>query len=153
MVAGRAVTLFYADTSAIVRGYLADKKSDARLPTILFAGEHPVVTSELTRVEFASAIAAALRSGRLADAQPVLNQFDHDCSPDGPIALLPLQTSALSAARRLVITGPPLRTLDALHIAVALHDAAELAGDAPVTFLTRDNRQATAARAAGLEIG
>ncbi|WP_326957952.1 hypothetical protein [Amycolatopsis sp. NBC_01286] len=45
-----------------------------------------------------------------------------------------------------------MRTLDAIHLAVAMHDTAELTGGAPVTFVTRDDRQAEAAKANGFEV-
>lgn len=143
--------LIYADTSAIVRGYLDDEPTDTELADVLFAGEHPVVTSELTRVEFASALAAVKRANRLGDIRPVLDQFDHDCGEDGPLALLPLQPGVLPAARDLLLTAGPLRTLGAIHITVAILDATELADGDPVVLLTRDERQAAAAKAAGLK--
>lgn len=145
------MTLIYADTSAIVRGYLDDEPADTELAGVLFAGEQPVVTSELTRVEFASAMAAAARADRLTDVKPILDQFDHDCSEDGQLSLLPFRAPVFAAARELLLIAGPLRTLDAIHIAVARDDAAELAAGDPVVLLTRDERQAAAARAAGLE--
>ena len=45
-----------------------------------------------------------------------------------------------------------MRTLDAIHIAVAMHSTAELTAGEPVTFVTRDQRQAEAAEANGFEV-
>jgi len=44
-----------------------------------------------------------------------------------------------------------LRTLDALHLAVAATSATALAGADSLVLITRDDRQAAAARAMGLE--
>lgn len=144
------MTVIYVDTSAVVRAYLGDEAASDSAATVLFASRHPVVTSELTRVEFASALIAAVRAKRLPNATPILSQFDQDCAEDGPLALLPMRRPVLAAARELLLTNGPLRTLDALHIAVALTDAAELSGDGDVAFLTYDERRAVAARSAGL---
>lgn len=57
----------------------------------------------------------------------------------------------LDTARRLVLTQR-LRTLDAIHLAVALEEGRALAGDDPFVFVTRDGYQAAAAAALGLTV-
>lgn len=142
--------LLYADTSALVRAYLPREDDHAQLRTLLLEGDHPVVTSELTRVEFASAIAAAARAGRLRRPDVLLDRFDADGRDDGPLTVLILDTAtALPLARRLV-REHPVRTLDALHLAVALTDGVELAAGEPVLMVTRDHAQAAAAESLGL---
>ena len=47
----------------------------------------------------------------------------------------------------------PVRTLDAIHLAVALTDARELAAGEPVSLVTRDKAQAAAAESLGLALG
>ncbi len=59
------VTIFYADTSALVRALFVDEPDHVELRRLLLEGETPVVTRELTRVELASAVAAAAWTGRL----------------------------------------------------------------------------------------
>jgi hypothetical protein len=49
------------------------------------------------------------------------------------------------------LTEHDLRTLDALHLAVASTSATALAGADSVVLVTRDDRQAAAAAAMGLE--
>ena len=145
------VSVLYADTSAVVGAYLTDEPGHAELRQLLIDSDHRVVTSELTRLEFASAVTAAKRSGRIPDAREFLAQFDRDSQTVlGVIPLAPPRI--LAAARRLVMDNYPVRTLDAIHIAVAMHDTAELTGGAPVTFVTRDQRQADAAKANGFEV-
>jgi hypothetical protein len=58
----------------------------------------------------------------------------------------------IPTARRLVTENYPVRTLDAIHIAVAMNSTAELTAGEPVTFVTRDQRQAEAAEANGFEV-
>ncbi|MCY7343306.1 MAG: type II toxin-antitoxin system VapC family toxin [Pseudonocardia sp.] len=142
--------VLYADTSAVVGAYLADEPDHTTLASLLFDGADAVVTSELTRVEFASATAAAARAGRLNRAGELRDRFDLDCGEDGPVSLLRLDaTEALPIARDLV-GRHRLRTLDALHLAVALTAAQALADD--VVMLTRDVRQSCAARELGLAV-
>lgn len=142
------MSLVYADTSALVRAYFSDEPDHDLLRRQLLDGTEPVVTSELTRVELASAV----RAGRLSDSSTVLDRFDADCGDDGPVALLRLNPeSVLPLAYRLV-GEHRLRTLDAIHLAVALTDAVDLADGEGVTLVTRDDDQAQAGKAAGLDI-
>ena len=146
------MSLLYADTSAIVRAYFADEPDHDALRSMLLEGSEPVVSSELARIELASAVSAARRARRLRGADSVLARFDADCGSEGPILLLRLHAEAvLSTAYRLV-GNHRLRTLDAIHLAVALEDAKALAGDDPLVFVTRDSDQAAAARTLGLSV-
>ncbi len=145
------VTVFYADTSAVVGAYLSDEPDHVQLRNLLIDGGHLVLTSELTRLECASAFTAAKRTGRIPDAREFLTQFDRDTRT--VLGVIPLAPQRIfPAARRLVTENYPVRTLDAIHIAVAMHDTAELTGGEPVTFVTRDERQAEAAKANGFEV-
>ncbi|NIH87321.1 type II toxin-antitoxin system VapC family toxin [Amycolatopsis granulosa] len=146
------MTVLYADTSAAVGAYLADEPDHAGLRELLLSGRCRVLTSELTRVEFASAMTAAKRVGRIPDGRQFLNQFDEDAR-NGLLGMIPLAPARiLPAARRLVTENHPLRTLEAIHLAVALTDTAALTGGEPVVMVTRDQRQAEAAKAHGLEV-
>jgi predicted nucleic acid-binding protein len=146
------VSLFYADTSAVIRAYFADEPDHEPLRELLLEGDDPVVTSELTRVEFASAVTAAYRSHRVTQPSVVLDRFDADCGDEGTLTLLRLDCeTALPLAYQLV-TSQRLRTLDAIHLAVALTEATALAAGEPVTVVTRDQQQAAAAVARGLTV-
>ncbi|WP_410620639.1 type II toxin-antitoxin system VapC family toxin [Amycolatopsis sp. cmx-8-4] len=144
------MTVLYADTSAVAGAYLTDETDHVELRKLLIDGGHLVLTSELTRLEFASAVTAAQRTGRIPDAKEFLHQFDQDSRT--VLGVIPLAPPRIIAAARRLVLDYPLRTLAAIHIAVAMHDTAELTGGAPVTFVTRDDRQAEAARANGLEV-
>jgi predicted nucleic acid-binding protein len=144
--------VYYADTSALVRAYVSGEPHHAELRRQLLDGDVPVVTSVLTRVEFASAVAAAGRAGRLRRPRLLLDRFDADCRENGPVTLLDLDTgTAFPLARRLV-REHPLRALDAIHLAVALTEAVELAAGDPVSLVTCDKAQATAADSLGLTL-
>lgn len=128
--------LLYVDASALVKLIRSEAESGA-LRT--YVNDADLVSSELVLTEIPRAIrrAAALdpelpldlllnRTGELVDA----------------VALRPLDRASLAAAGAL--SEPALRALDAIHVATAvdLH---------PIdVFVTYDERQAAAARLAGL---
>lgn len=140
----------YADTSALVGAYLANEAGHTMLRALLLEGDRPVVTSELTRVEFASAVTTAGRAGRLRRPMVLLDRFDRDCSGNGPVTLLTLNPATVLPLARRLVREHTVRTLDAIHLAVALTDAVELAAGEPVSMVTRDRAQAAAAESLGL---
>lgn len=146
------MSLRYVDTSALARCYFPDEADHAPLRTLLFTGADPIVTSELTRVELISAIYAAYRADRVANPADLLDVIDTDCGDNGPIALLRLQPELVMPLAATLVTRYPLRTLDALHLAVARTTATELAGTEPVILVSRDERQRAAATALGMPI-
>jgi predicted nucleic acid-binding protein len=147
------VTVLYVDTSALVTAYLRDEPEHDKFRKLLLEDAAPILSSDFTRVEFAGALTAAKRTGRIPDPAAVLAHFDHLASPEGDLVLIPFDPDrVIPAARRLVSENYPVRTLDAIHIAVAMHSTAELTDGGPVTFVTRDDRQAEAAKANGFEV-
>ena len=142
--------LYYADTSALVRAYLSGEPAHVQLRRLLLEGDVPVVTSVLTRVEFAGAVAAAGRAARLRRPRVLLDRFDADCRDSGPVTLLDLDTSVTLPLARQLVREYPLRTLDALHLAVAMTAATEVAAGEPVSIVTRDKAKAAAAESLGL---
>lgn len=142
--------VLYVDTSALVRAYLPDEpEHDALRETILEANE-PVTTSDLSRVELARALKAAERAGRLEDADPALERIDADLSGK-PILTIRLDPVTLVPRSRELVLAHRLRTLDAVHLAVALGLGA-FVEEAEIVFVTRDVDQASAARALGLAV-
>lgn len=144
------MTLLYADTSALVRAYFADEVGHERLRRLLLEGDEPVVTSEVARLEFTSATMAAARGRRLSDTATILDRFDADCGDDGPLALIRLEAHRVLPEARRLLRAHRLRTLDALHLAVALVELPDLVVDDGAAFVTEDADQAVAAVAAGL---
>jgi predicted nucleic acid-binding protein len=130
------VALFYADASALVKLVRDEPESDA-LRTFLTGAD--LVSSELVLTEVPRAIRrAAAHDPRLA--LDILMARASDIVD--AVALLPLDRALLLAAG--AFAEPALRALDALHIATAI-DLSPLDG-----FVSYDERQAAAARLAGL---
>lgn len=128
--------LFYADASALVKLVRDEPESDALRA---FLADSDLVSSELVLTEVPRAIRrAAARDPRLA-LDVLIHRADE--ALDG-VALVPLERAMLLAAGALA--EPALRALDAIHVAAAV-DLAPLDG-----FVTYDERQAAAARLAGL---
>jgi uncharacterized protein len=130
------MSVVYADASALVK-LVRDEAESAALRTYL--RDTDLVSSELVLTEIPRAVrrAAALdpnlpldllleRAGALLDA----------------LALRPLERALLAGAGAL--SEPALRALDAIHVAAAV----DL--DPIDAFVTYDERQAAAARLAGL---
>lgn len=146
------MTVWYADASALVRAYVQDERDHADLRQLLLEGDEPVVSSEISSLEFRSAIRAAARSGRISDAELVVAAFKLDCAGDGPTKLLAIEPQAVFGRAADLIDEHPLRTLDAIHLAVAIEESVVVAPDDDLVFVTRDDRQANAARAEGLAV-
>lgn len=144
------MSLVYADTSALLRAYFADEPDHAGLRAMLLEGGEPVVTSELARMELASAVRAAATAGRLRRWRGVLARFDADCQDDGPIALLRLRPEVVLPTAYELVLKHRVRTLDALHLAAAVEECPALAPGEAVVFVTRDANQAATAVALGL---
>lgn len=119
---------------------------------MFFDGHERVVSSEIARVEMASAVMAAERSGRLPRWRELLATIDDDCTGRGPIALLELRPEVIMPTVYRLVTDHRLRTLDAIHLAVALEECPRVSAGERVEFVTRDRDQATAARALGLRV-
>jgi predicted nucleic acid-binding protein len=130
------VALFYADTSALVKLVRHEPESDA-LRTYLADDE--LVCCELVLAEVPRAIRRATAADSRLDRTLLLERA-HDLLDT--LALLPLDAGLLELAGSL--EEPALRTLDAIHVASAL-ELSPLDG-----FVSYDERQAAAARLAGL---
>jgi uncharacterized protein len=146
------VRVLYADTSVLIRAYLKDEADHLQLRAGILEGPDAVVTSELARVEFASAVRAAAQAARVGGQQELLDHFDADCQPEAQIRLLELRADTVLASAYRLVLEHRLRTLEAVHLAVALEERDDLAELAEVAFVTRDADQAVAARALGFEV-
>jgi hypothetical protein len=145
-------TVVYCDSSALVRAYLADEAGHSDLSRLLRDPRRLVVTSALTEVEMVAAIRAAGRAGRVRNPDVALAEAIADMGAGGPIALIALDSARVLPRARALCEIHPLRALDAVHLAVALAEAAELEIDDEFVFVTRDADQAAAARAEGLQL-
>jgi predicted nucleic acid-binding protein len=130
------VPLFYADASALVK-LVYDETESSTLRT--FLADADLVSCELVLTEIPRAIRRAVAH------HPRLNLdllMDRAIAVIDALGLLPLDRALLLAAGALA--EPALRALDAIHLAAAV-DVAPIDG-----FVTYDERQAAAARLAGL---
>jgi len=130
------VALFYADASALVKLVRDEVESDV-LRTYLEGAD--LVSSELVLAE----VPRAVRRAAAVDSEMPLDLLlDRAGQVLDAVALATLDRALLGGAGALA--EPALRALDAIHVATAV-DLHPL--DA---FVTYDERQAAAARLAGL---
>lgn len=135
--------IVYFDTSVLVAYYtVEDRTSDAA--AIVERAELPVI-SDICIAELNVVIRRKQREGFLSPqaADAVLALFDEHVRAS--FVRIALDDGHLGETRRLpVAIEAPLRTLDALHLAVAAD-----AGGAIATF---DDRLADASRSVGIEV-
>ena len=136
----------YVDTSALAKWYLNEPRSE-ELET--FLRERPgAAISTLTAVEMRCLLARRRRAGDIdRDVEmQVFAAFQRDIDA-GHLRLWPVTDRQVSAAVLLLARLPkmPLRTLDAIHLAIAV--------DLPASLLaTADRVQADAAEALGMAV-
>jgi uncharacterized protein len=137
-----AGTVIYLDTSVIVPLFLPEPRS--RESEAQLMGKE-VIVSDLGLGEFSSAIALAVRIGRIEKptARTLLIEFDDWVADHAFIAHMQSDdfTAATAYIRRFDLA---LRTPDALHIAVA--------GRLGATLFTFDAKMAAAATALGVAV-
>jgi predicted nucleic acid-binding protein len=130
------VPLFYADTSALVK-LVRDEPESPALRSFLVDAD--LVSCELILTE----IPRAIRRAAADDPRLVLDRLMARASEVvEALGLLALEQEVLRSAGAR--SEPALRALDAIHVAAAI-ELAPLDG-----FVTYDERQAAAARLAGL---
>lgn len=133
----------YIDTSVIVAFYLPERIS-AKVQK-LFAAIDVVAISPLSEVELCSAISRRVRTRELSigDAMKVISRFRVHID-DGLYEIVPVTPRAYALARDwLASFQTPLRTLDALHLAVAF------GGDS--TLVSADRELVHSARYCGVK--
>lgn len=130
------MSLFYADASALVKLVRDEPESDA---VRKFLADADIVSCELVLTE----VPRAIRRAAAHDARLTLDLLMHRAGETlDAIGLLPMDRALLLAAG--AFAEPALRALDAIHIAAAVTLS-------PVdAFVSYDERQAAAARLAGL---
>lgn len=136
----------YLDTSALAKWYLNEPNSDAfvsYLQTLDIA-----VISSLTRTEVRSLLSRRRRMRELtAELETLIFAAFIDDLDRGWLQQCPVEDDHFNEAVNLINRYPdhPLRTLDALHLAVALHAGIDM-------LATADTVMADAATAMGLEV-
>jgi predicted nucleic acid-binding protein len=142
--------LVYIDSSVLVRAYLPDEKGHDDARALLDGVEHLLVTATWTVVEVTSALARAARGLRVEDLDAVLAVLAADTGDDGPVTLLRGDVGQVERVSTRIVKDHAIRSLDALHLAVAQLAAVPLLDPGePLGFATRDDAQAVAAEALG----
>ncbi|HTT05734.1 MAG TPA: type II toxin-antitoxin system VapC family toxin [Steroidobacteraceae bacterium] len=139
-------TGIYLDSSALAKLYLPEDESD-RLDTLL-QGRRGLTISHLAITEVLSAVAGRKREG-LINAEQALQIRDALLADadSGVFELLNLDPTVHREAERLLLSTDsiPLRTLDALHVALALSGSTS-------HVITFDARMRTVALQVGLRV-
>jgi predicted nucleic acid-binding protein len=130
------VAVFYMDASALVK--LVREEAESGALRVYLEGAD-LVSSELVLTEIPRAVH---RAAALDPALPLDLLLDRAGDLIDALALRPVDRALLAGAGALA--EPALRALDAIHVASAV------ALDPIETFVTYDERQAAAARLAGL---
>ena len=134
----------YLDTSVLAAYYCPEPLSEVAEKYI--AGPRQPAISRLTEVELASAVSRKIREKSLSqrDGFRILNEFQSHID-NGLFHYLPIESRHYRLAKSWISRfATPLRTLDALHLAVSASSDIEL--------LTADVRLADSARHFGIEV-
>jgi len=138
-------TWVYCDTSAMAKRYVREPGRAALMKAL---ARRRIVSSILMPSELHSAFSRRVREGTLATiALPRL--FQRVVCDRAYWTLIETTTDVLADAEALLETQP-LRTLDAIHVASARVFQTRMR--APVTFLSADTRQISAAGRVGLTV-
>jgi len=126
----------YLDTSALAKWYLNEQESERFAAWV--AQQDDTHISSLTVTEFRCLLARRERSKELGDvpAQQIFATFERDIE-QGFLILHVVGNDDLIAARQLIerVGTIPLRTLDALHLAIAERNAMESMASADKVML------------------
>lgn len=142
--------IIYVDSSVLARAYLPDENGHGAAHQLLY-GEDALVTSTWTLVEVTSALSRAAR-GRRAQLDDLLAAFDSDTSVDGPVTLLRPDAVAVESRAIEIVRQYAIRSLHALHVAVAELAAMPLAAPETCGFASRDAAQAEVAGQLGFDL-
>lgn len=144
--------IVYADSSVLVRAYLADEPGHAETLALLEDPDIPLVTGSWSNIEVSGALVRAARAHR-ADLQRLLDAWDQHTAPyGGLITLLTAEQEQVEARALKIVREHGLRAMGAWHVAVASLTVPELADGEPYGFASRDKAQAEVAAAHGFTI-
>ena len=134
--------MLYLDTSVLVAHYCPERIS-RKVEKIILLTQQPAI-SYLTAVELVSALSKKIRDKTLtaADGNKIINRF-HAHIEQGLLLWIPIEFQHYQIAKGWIAQfTTPLRTLDALHLAVASRQG--------LTLLTADVQLAESAKFLGV---
>jgi len=146
------MSLFYLDTSALVKRYLVEIGSAWIIALTDPSAGHTIMLAEITRVEAAAAIAARHRAPggiTLKERDDAVDLMLHHCDAEYRLTSL----TPIGISRAVALTqNYRLRGYDAVQLATALvvNDQYVAAGLPGLTIVTADDDLIVAARAEGL---
>lgn len=143
------MSLFFVDTSAPAKRYVAETGSLWVRSWILPKFGNQIVISRITSVEIVSLLARKQREGVLAAADILRVRNNFFAHMHNQYLTIGFEDRVLKVSRRLLLKYP-LRTLDAIQLASALEIKQDL-GAYP-TFISADTRLLTVAAAEGLPV-
>lgn len=126
--------MFYVDTSVLVAYYCPEPLSE-KVDTFLTAHTNPII-SGLTEVELFSALSKKVRNKEMKqkDAGRVVARFLADME-NGYYRSLSLESSHYRLARDWIgMFSLPLKTLDALHLAISSSEGLDIVTTDPGLF-------------------
>ncbi|MFP4398295.1 MAG: type II toxin-antitoxin system VapC family toxin [Desulfonatronovibrio sp.] len=119
--------MIYLDTSVVVSYYCPETIS-SQVQSLLRSQKKKPALSFLTEVEFASALSRKVRMNELGpvDANRILTKFTSHAEA-GFYRIIPLEKAHYQLAKGWIsLLTTPLRTLDALHLAIASSEELQL---------------------------
>ncbi|MGQ0779427.1 MAG: type II toxin-antitoxin system VapC family toxin [Pseudonocardiales bacterium] len=142
--------LVYVDSSVLARAYLPDEPGHAEAAVLLSGTDHLLVTATWTLVEVTSVLVRATRVGRHGDIDALLAVLAADTGEDGTVTLLRADPEHVERRAVEIVRDHGLRSLDAMHLAVATLAAVPLLDPGESLGLaSRDGAQ----RRAGIALG
>jgi predicted nucleic acid-binding protein len=140
----------YLDSSLLTRAYLSDEAGHEAANEVMARRDIAFVTGRFTRIEVSGALMRAVRAGRHSSREVALAALDSDLGPGGRVAEANPPAQDVEHIALALVREHGLRTLDALHLAVASIVLPKLADKGePIGFASRDGDQATVAESLG----
>ena len=136
--------MYYLETSVLAAYYCPEPLSE-KVEKIVISAKRPCISS-LTEVELASAISHKIREKNLSpeDGNKIFNQFQTHLK-ESLFRLITVEDRHYQTAKKWILQfAVPLKTLDALHLAIAAE------GD--FTLLTADRQLVISAKYFGINV-
>ena len=145
------MTVYYLDTSALVKRYVDETGSDWLRATLNAQPSPSIIIIHLAIVEMTSALTRRMRDGTLipADYTQTQHAFRADCMSEYEIVIA---VGDIIDRANLLLEQYPLRAYDAMHLAAAVISNQRLLASnfEALTFLSADDRLNNAVSAEGL---
>jgi predicted nucleic acid-binding protein len=135
------LSVYYLDTSSLAKRYIAEDGSTWMLSLLRPKFGHTIIISELSLVELISVFAKKKRDNhiKLSQLRYLRGRFSKHVT-NKEYFLLPIHEKVLSIAQKLLVKydSPYLRSLDAIHLASAIHARSII--NQVITFIASDEK-------------